>query len=362
MRLIKFIIKYFAYCGIEKEEYNILKMDAYISNFRYWRILHVLLAVVFCGLYIGSLMTDLMRANGMHYLAGLIYSVIAGILFFVMKEDSLVAQLFIYLAISVLFIFGCLISLNRPNVPAVTFIVFLLISSMFMIDKPYFMAIELCAASTLFLVWMYYVKPYEIWRLDFANVITFTIVGIFLNIMANSIRIKEFVLTRQLNIQKDTDYLTGLLNKGALTREIDNYMAEGSAGKGIMYVMDVDRFKSINDIYGHDMGDHVIHEMGIFLRSLFDGDEIVGRFGGDEFLVFIKGTDDSDLARRIADDIAGGAAENVKVPDTEHIISVSIGISMYHGDENDYSTVFKRADKALYKAKADPGRRYVICE
>ena len=78
---------------------------------------------------------------------------------------------------------------------------------MFMIDKPYFKAFELCTASVIFLAWMYTVKPYDVWRYDLINVIIYTVIGVFLHIISNSIRIREFVLTRKINIQKDTDEL-----------------------------------------------------------------------------------------------------------------------------------------------------------
>ena len=92
--------------------------------------------------------------------------------------------------------------------------------------------------------------------------IVFTVIGIFLNVIANSIRIREFVLTRKINAQKDTDELTNLKNKGALTREINQFLADESADRGILFILDIDQFKTINDTYGHDTGDDVIRQVG----------------------------------------------------------------------------------------------------
>ena len=233
---------------------------------------------------------------------------------------------------------------------------------MFMIDKPFFMAFELIAASAVFLGWMHGVKPPEVWQIDFGNVVTFTVVGIFLNIIANAIRIKEFVLTREINVQKDTDEMTGLKNKGALTREINEYLAHASAGKGVMFLLDIDRFKSINDTYGHDVGDSVISRFGSFLRDRFTDREIVGRFGGDEFIVFFRDGDSPEEACRIAEGIISGAAENVVLPDRKEGISVSIGIAVCDGSEKNYSDVFKKADTAMYRSKADLDRRIHLYE
>ncbi len=360
MRVLRVLRNYFFYCGIEKDEYEAIKKDAYVSNFEVWKILHFLMLAMFGILYLCSLCYDLLRANSLLYILGFAYSLLIIIFFFIMKKDSIIPQFLIYLTMSLLFLFGIFLSLKNPDVPAVTFIAFLLITPMFMIDKPFFMVFELGAASTVFLLWTYYAKPHDIWLIDMANIVPFTIVGIFLNVIANSLRIKEFVLTRKINIQKDTDDLTGLKNKGAMNREITQFLESESANKGLLFVMDIDRFKSINDTYGHDIGDDVIFQFGLFLGDMFTGDEIVGRFGGDEFIVFIRNVDDADVARRIASDIVKGASEKVVYSDESKKISVSVGIAIYHGNETSYPEFFKKADTALYEAKADSVNRYHI--
>ena len=362
MKILKTLRNYICYCGIEKDEYNALKKDAYVSNYRVWRLIHCLMVVIFGLLYAYSMIGNLTHENRPFYLCALIYSVLTTSAFFILKQDSLVAQLLIYLSISVLFLFSALITQNKPYFPATSFVAFLLITPMLMIDKPYFMAIELSAASAVFLIWMHSVKPYEIWRYDFVNVLIFMIVGIFLHIIANSIRIREFVLRRKINIQKDTDEMTGLKNKGALTREINEYLEDETTDRGILFIMDVDRFKAINDTYGHDVGDSVITQIGDYLGGRFTGDEIVGRFGGDEFIVFVKGTDDPDTAGRIAGELIAGVAESVSLPDKQQKLCVSIGAAVYHGEEKNYSEIFKKADVALYKSKSDSEKKFCIAE
>ena len=361
MKTLRVIRNYLCYCGIEKEEYKVLKKDAYVSNFEVWRVLHCLMAAAFAFLSVGSLTIDLMEVNGLFYFVALVYSIVVAFLFlFVFRKDSIVAQLVIYLSISLLFVFSGFITQNKPDVPATAFVVFLIIAPMFMIDKPYFMAIELGAASVIFLIWMHDVKPHEVWRLDVSNVIIFSIVGFFLHVISNSIRIREFVLSRKIRIQKDTDELTGLKNKGAVTREINEYLANEETNKGIMFLLDINRFKSVNDTYGHDVGDSVINQLGVFLQSAFTNGEIVGRFGGDEFIVFIKDTDDVAVAESSARRIIDGAKEHISLPDDSAKISVSVGAAVYKGVENNYSEIFKKADVALYKTKADRTINFVL--
>ena len=358
--LLRTLRNYYFYCGIEKEEYNALKKDAYISNFKVWKVLHFLMAAVFGMLSVASMHYGLMESNRLFYFIGFLYSAAAIALFFVLKKDSIAAQLLIYLSMSFLFLFGALISVNQPQHNATTFIVLLLVTPMFMIDKPFFMTIELGIASATFLIWMRGVKPYDVWQLDFINVITYTVVGCILNVVANSIRIKEFVLTREIRLQKDTDEMTGLHNKSSLTREINAFLAEPSTDKGLLFMLDVDRFKLINDLYGHDVGDSVIAQIGRYLAGKYTEQDVTGRFGGDEFIVFIKNTDDLEAARKIAEETAAGASEFVALPEPEQKISISIGIAAYTGREKTYSELFKKADLALYKAKADPENRISI--
>ena len=344
---------YLCYCGIEKDEYKELKKDAYVSNFRIWRVLHILMALVFAFLWISSLSVDILLAKRFFYLAAFLYGLIASCLFwFILKKDSIVAQFLIYLSISLLYVLGGLITQANPDIPATTFIVFLILTPLFMLDKPYFMGIELAAASSIFVIWMYYVQPYDVWRVDVGNTIIFASVAFFIHIIANSIRIKEFVLSRRLSVQKDTDDLTGLKNKGALTRGINEYLADKSHDKGTLFVLDIDRFKSINDTFGHDVGDDVIRQLGTLLGETFPNGEIVGRFGGDEFIVFIPDAGDRASAENSAKSIVGKAAECVRLPDPETPFSISIGIALYHGQEQNYSELFKKADIALYDVKA----------
>ena len=357
MKVLRTIRNYLFYCGLEKDEYNAIKKATYTSNFVIWRTLHFFMASVFAALTVSALLNQLLKTNVLIYLFAFLYSSAVIVFFFVLKKDSRAVQLIIYLSIFLLFLFGCFISRNNPSVPATTFIALLLITPVFLIGRSIYMAIELSAAAIVFAVWMHGVKMHDIWMVDLINVTIFTIVGIFLSIIANAVRVREFVLTRKINIQKDTDELTGLKNKGALTREINAFLADEAKDKGILFILDVDKFKAINDTYGHDVGDRVIEQIGNLLGGMFVRDEIVGRFGGDEFIVFIKDTNDREAAGRKAADLVAGTAESVALPNDGHKVSISVGVAIYRGSEKEYSEIFKKADVALYQSKSDPENR-----
>ena len=363
MKFFRKLRDYFCYCGISKEEYKEVKKSAYISNFEVWRVLHFLMDAAFGTLFLISLFDEFMGINVILYGIALIYSIVATVLFFILKKDSIAAQLFIYLSISMLLLFSAFITASKPELPAITFIAFLLISPMFMIDKPYFMAIELVAASGIFALWMYFVEDPYIYRIDIVNILTFTPIGIIIHIISSSYRIKEFVLIREINLQKDIDDLTGLKNKSCLTREINSYIERDTEFKqGIFFVLDIDGFKEFNDKNGHDVGDEILSQLGAFLKSKFYSDEIVGRFGGDEFIIFIKNNADARLAAKIATELASEVGEVIKLPNEKEKLSISMGIALYRGVEKNYSEVFKKADIALYKTKADRRFKFNINE
>ena len=360
MKFFRILKNYYFYCGLEKNDYNELKKDAYVANFVTWRVLHIFMAVIFGGLFVVSLLDPILKVNRIFYFITFVYSALTIPAFFLLKKKSILPQFIIYLSMSVLFLFGCFISYNKPWGHATTFITLLLVLPMFMIDKPIFMTIELCAASALYLVWMHGVKTYDVWRTDLVNVITYTLVGVFLNVIANSIRMREFVLTRQINIQKDLDDLTGLINKGALIRNVNEFITYSSTKKGIMFMMDIDHFKSINDNFGHDAGDNVLEQFGHFLKKEFADGEIVSRFGGDEFIIFVKDKDDEATISTIAKKIKEGSAQTVTMPNPEEKICVSIGVAIYKGSEKEYSEIFKKADTALYLSKSDKKKDFYL--
>ena len=363
MKFFRKLRNYFCYCGIEKEEYKSLKKSAYISNFEVWKVLHFLMIAAFGTAFVISLLDPFMGVNAIFYGIWFGYSIAATVMFFILKKDSIAAQLLIYLSISMLLLFGAFVSSNKKDVPAISFIAFLLITPIFMIDKPYFMSIELFVASCIFLLWMYFVKEFYVWRIDLINTVSYMLIGILIHIISNSLRIKEFVLIKQINIQKDIDDLTGLKNKASLTRDINAFIEKDISFKqAIFIVLDIDGFKEFNDTYGHDVGDEILTKLGGFLKSKFSNDEIVGRFGGDEFIVFIKNNADPKYAAKIAQDLTGTVGDAIELPNKNERLSISMGIAIYRGVEKNYSEIFKKADIALYKTKADRRYKYNINE
>ena len=151
-----------------------------------------------------------------------------------------------------------------------------------------------------------------------------------------------------------TDGLTGLLNKATFKFMVKEYL-ENNPSKGIGFVfMDMDHFKDINDKLGHRMGDVVIKENAKKIQLLFANFDLVSRFGGDEFCIFVK-----DIPRETFEDRLKFAVEKMKAdyPYDEGVIhlSASIGAAYCQRDKVEYRELLETADSALYKVK-DRGR------
>lgn len=158
---------------------------------------------------------------------------------------------------------------------------------------------------------------------------------------------KELELLRQSRI----DPLTGLLNRAACLKEIDRILEESGGRKGALLIIDVDNFKAVNDTFGHVFGDKVLAGIAYRLRNLFDKNTILGRLGGDEFLVFMTDfADDSvlyDKARIVATEL-----QSVQ-QDGENRIAIrnSIGIAFSPRHGSKFHDLYVKADTALGYAK-----------
>lgn len=150
------------------------------------------------------------------------------------------------------------------------------------------------------------------------------------------------------------DVFTGLYNKNHVISTITNFLSHPSRfSSSAVMLLDVDNFKEINDKKGHLFGDKAIAEIARLVKEEFRASDIVGRFGGDEFIVFLK-----DLpSREIVEEKANKLIEKFKHPliikDEAVQISISIGISYFPLDGNTFDELFQKADEALYKAKSD---------
>lgn len=157
-----------------------------------------------------------------------------------------------------------------------------------------------------------------------------------------------------------TDELTGLPNRRALTAEAKRGLAQiqGGAQLGLI-LLDIDHFKSINDTYGHDVGDSALRHVAQVLREQMSGAALVGRFGGEEFLCLLPGADQAKTQAMAESLRARLHSSPLRLPGQDLTISASFGVSMVCRDDESIDRALARADEALYRAKSE-GRNRVV--
>ncbi len=162
------------------------------------------------------------------------------------------------------------------------------------------------------------------------------------------------------NLQKlredvQRDAFTGLYNKTASTELIKREISQSNTERGVLCIIDVDNFKQVNDNLGHAVGDIVIKNLATGLAKIFRSDDIVGRMGGDEYIVYIKHMPNLGVLLVKLDKVLEFFRQKLEGEGVEVNISCSIGIALFPSDADNYDDLYIRADKALYRSKKKKG-------
>lgn len=154
---------------------------------------------------------------------------------------------------------------------------------------------------------------------------------------------------RQLTRLATTDGLTGVLNRRAFANEVEKHCT-GPHRRGVLLVIDVDHFKSVNDRFGHDQGDEALRDIAHALDLTVPRHGLAGRLGGEEFGIYLPDTDLA-AAESVADEVRRAVANIEFLPEgTACPLSVSIG-GASHLKPTAFRTLYREADERLYSAK-----------
>ena len=150
------------------------------------------------------------------------------------------------------------------------------------------------------------------------------------------------------------DLLTGLPNRSVLREEIERALAGSRRGETMaLLCLDLDRFKPVNDTYGHATGDALLKQVSLRLRECVREVDVVARLGGDEFAVVQRGGEQPAGSTRLAHRIIEALGRPYEVDGHVVHIGTSVGIALAQHDGNDPETLLRNADLALYGAKSD---------
>jgi diguanylate cyclase (GGDEF)-like protein len=164
-------------------------------------------------------------------------------------------------------------------------------------------------------------------------------------------RLDRIKLQRNL---AQTDPLTGVSNRHRSTQDLDKFfrLAKRHNQPLCLAILDLDDFKQVNDRYGYAAGDAVLHQLGQLLLQSFRGEDVVSRWGGEQFVVGMYGMTKSHGVQRLTKVLATLRQEEFIAPAyTKFRVTFSAGIAQYPGDGADLQSLYRSANAALYQAK-----------
>jgi diguanylate cyclase (GGDEF)-like protein len=164
----------------------------------------------------------------------------------------------------------------------------------------------------------------------------------------------------------DHDSLTGLLNRRRFEAEVDRQLSHGRryGHQGAVVLLDVDRFKQINDTYGHGVGDRLIVSVAAALRSRLRDSDTIARLGGDEFAVLLPEVDRT-AAEAVARELVATIARQTMCVEGNELprVTISVGVAPFGPhDGYDRKTLIVVADMAMYRVKEAGRNGYAIGE
>ncbi|OKH36799.1 hypothetical protein NIES2119_15355 [[Phormidium ambiguum] IAM M-71] len=178
-------------------------------------------------------------------------------------------------------------------------------------------------------------------------------------------RVKKRLEQGKIRRQTELDSLTGVSNRGKSMQDITRLLrlAVRQQQPFSLAVLDLDQFKLINDRYGHEIGDRVLNYFGQLLNQSFRMEDVVGRWGGEEFVVGMYGISKQNGAKRL--DKMLNTFREIKFTDrkgNEFQVTFSAGIAQFIEDGEDLQTLYRAADQTLYKAKTQGRNRVLATE
>jgi len=156
------------------------------------------------------------------------------------------------------------------------------------------------------------------------------------------------------------DSLTDIPNRGFLMQQFDEILEQAKRTKTKFAVMlfDVDKFKAINDVYGHNAGDEVLRNIASRLQEAVRESDTIGRLGGDEFLVILPFIKDKEASTMVANRVVDYVAKPILWNNRSLNVYISIGISIYPEDAENTEALIHNADSAMYYTKQKGGNAY----
>jgi diguanylate cyclase (GGDEF)-like protein len=302
--------------------------------------------------------------EGITLAVNIAYLVFALVTFLAARRTKRYFDLLITVALSVSFVFAVLVFDQYYNeISGVSWFILLMIVALIFRGRG--TALLFFLLSTAGILWVSIVRHGFTIEKTLSGMIPFVsgaiIVIIFDALQSNMRETIEAQKDKYIWLSRH-DTLTEMPNRSYFFEHVSRRLArlrdaESAAGFALLFV-DVDRFKSINDRYGHPVGDKVLIEVGRRLRKSLHREDIVARYGGDEFAVILTGTDGAEDVQRMLERLMEEMKRPIVIGEHTLRVAVSIGVVRIPDDGLDEAEILKKADLAMYAAKKMGGNSY----
>lgn len=354
-------VNYMFYGGITKQEYEKIGEEVLEKNRGALSMTSLGLVLMFAGLFLGTFLSDEMMNNRGAYAATEACFLVILYLCQCMKKRGkrFIIPLW-YVALTLIFLYAIVLNnVIRQDISATTFCLIMIVAPLLILDRPLRVFTYFAFIICVFVPVEFHQKTYSMAYADTVNALCCLFLGSIIHTNIIHTKLLEMTQRRHIEKERDTDKLTGCLTKAAFERKITQKL-QTSENCGVLLVMDLDHFKNINDSYGHVFGDLVLHTVGGHIQECFPETELYGRFGGDEFQIWLTGESNRrEIGVRLEKLLS--CIRAIETPDDRVHIAASIGVAISPENGKLYSELFENADAALYAAKNLGRGRYVFC-
>ena len=360
--MLKRLLKKYYYIGYEYDVFRLHRDTISHTNWETLKNLSKIGGGICLTLLVGCAFSEIIALNFWIYLLLLGFCVVVWGLEKVYQKKNIRMDRAVIGAVFVLiFGFGIYLGCFRNvDTSATSIFVFLVALPLLFIIRPSSVMLTQIAVVAIFLILSYHKKADYYVKIDLANAISFLVVGVALYYHNVSIKIRDIESRTLLSYEKDTDAMTKLLNRGGFMKQIEAHIVKSQA-PGAFLVLDLDNFKGVNDELGHIAGDTIICETADLIKEHFREDDICGRIGGDEFVVFVAKLRGEPLEQRLVA-LTKALDRRLVYDKGTHHVSVSIGVALFPENGNDFDELYRAADTAMYQAKRSGKASYVFYE
>lgn len=354
-------INYLVYGGLTKQEYEEIASEILEKDRGSLSMASICLILMFSALFLGSLFSEMMAPNRLAYgTVGVAFLVIFLLCRMMRKRGKRFVVPLWYVAFTLILAYAIILNtVIRNDISATTFCAIMLVAPLLIIDRPWRVFCYFSFVTVIFIFVDFHQKTYYLAYTDTVNALCCIFLGSAIHIRIISTKMREMMQRRYIEKERDTDKLSGCLTKAAFERKVEESLAV-SDDYGVLLVMDLDHFKKINDNYGHVFGDLVISTMGECIRESIPKGALSGRFGGDEYQVWMPGKYTQKEIVVLLNEMLS-RIHSIETPDDRAQIAASIGVAVCPQNGDKYPVLFENADAALYAAKNTGRGRFVFC-